>query len=745
VSGVCSVSKKYSRQEAISSLHPAIRKPVADILETLHGEGHRFEVFEAWRTPHLQQKYYSKGRNRAGKIVNKSKVVTYARPWRSFHQYGLAVDLVLKTSRGWSWNDRGANAKKWKRMHEVAKEHGMVPLKFEKPHIQIDTVSKSSELYVGKYPSGGDDKWAQKLRDEIVSWSGSPAAPPLPDMPIDRPPVADVPGGAERETSSAPPILTGQQAYPQIIEKIFEVEGGYVNHPSDPGGPTNMGITLATLSAWRGKRVTARDVKNLSKKEAADIYEHNYFNKVNASVMPACVAMHVFNTAVLSGPKRGGQMVQKALNALGESVDVDGVIGPQTMGAIFDVDEAALADEHLNQFLGYLRRLSHWSKFGRGWTNRMNNIHSLASELAQTPPPPQPENAESGAPASASSANTQVTAYLFKGLFGDIFSDGLDDLADKLETSGIQASVHHRSERARIEDEIRNRHRQGTLGSVVLIGHSLGANAALRISNNLAGENIDIAYLATLDPTISKPVGAALKADNFRSRDIRDKPIPGANEIARDDLSHIELDNDVRVHQHILSVCSDLKTAGAQTNQETVMSDNDQTRSGAGGLGSRATNNPELDALVTALMARLGGGSSGGVDISDGIDRSEILDVIRIISGRKNIGDDNASEDANNPMTPINSLFGNGPISRFLNGKKTTIGIFGLLGTYILPILFPQAAPLVALFNGMGIENVVTEQGNEGSQLLTGIFSAFAAWGGLGKLEKWTRRLERGR
>lgn len=737
------MSKKYSRQEAISSLHPAIRKPVADILDTLHAEGHKFEVFEAWRTPHLQQKYYSKGRNRAGRIVNKSKVVTYAKPWRSFHQYGLAVDLVLKTSRGWSWNDKGANAKKWKRMHEVARDHGMVPLKFEKPHIQIDTVAKSSELYAGKYPVGGDDKWVQKLRDEIMEWSGSPAAPPLPDMPIDRPPIAEVPGGSERGEPSSSPVLTGQQAYPQIIERIFEVEGGYVNHRNDPGGPTNMGITLATLRAWRGKRVTARDVKNLSKGEAADIYERNYFNKVNAGVMPACVAMHVFNTAVLSGPKRGGEMVQKALNALGERVEVDGVIGPQTLSAIFSVDEAALAEEHNNQFLGYLKRLKHWSTFGRGWTNRMNKIHSLAVELAQTPPPPTQEFEKEGRTSGSGNMNA-VSVYLFKGLLGDVFSNGLTDLADKLETIGISAHVHHHNDRSKVENEIRSKHQQGQLGELVLIGHSLGANTALRISNALAKDDIAVDYLATLDPTITRSIGEASKADNFRSRDIRDKPIPGATEYPRDDLSHIQLDNDQKIHEHIISACNALKQADTNTNEENPMSDSDQTRSGAGGVGSSPTDNtPEIDALIAALLGRATSGSSNQLDLSDGIDRSEILEVIRIISGRKSLTPTEDGDDPNNPMTPVNSLFGDGPISRFLNGKKTAIGIFGLLGTYVLPILFPQAAPLVALFNGLGIENVVTENGKEGSQLLTGIFSAFAAWGGLGKLEKWTRRLER--
>jgi lysozyme family protein len=60
---------------------------------------------------------------------------------------------------------------------------------------------------------------------------------------------------------------------PQIQSYILASEGGYVDHKDDPGGATNMGITFNTLKAWRGKPVTKQDVRNLTKKEALDIYE----------------------------------------------------------------------------------------------------------------------------------------------------------------------------------------------------------------------------------------------------------------------------------------------------------------------------------------------------------------------------------------------------------------------------------------------------------------------------------------
>ena len=73
----------------------------------------------------------------------------------------------------------------------------------------------------------------------------------------------------------------------QIQNWILASEGGYVDHPSDPGGATNMGITHRTLAAWRGKPVTKQDVRNLTRVEALEIYKAQYWRTSGADRMPA--------------------------------------------------------------------------------------------------------------------------------------------------------------------------------------------------------------------------------------------------------------------------------------------------------------------------------------------------------------------------------------------------------------------------------------------------------------------------
>lgn len=679
------MTDRLSRQTSIATLHPAIRKPVADILAHLHREGLPFEVFEAWRTPDLQQQYHLKGRDRFGNTVDKASVITHARPWQSFHQYGLAVDLVLKTGKVWSWDDKGTNAAKWQRMHEVARKHGMVPLAFEKPHIQIASVASSRQLQKGQYPAGGDDAWAGKLKSEIALWSGTPAAPPLPDETIERPALGK--SGSLKPEHRTTRIHTGEEAYARIIAKIFELEGGYSDHPADPGGPTNMGITLKTLEDWRGKKLSTTDVRQLTQSEAAEIYRLRYFDKTRCGQMPAPVALHVFNTAVMSGPIRAGEIIQRALNSLDMPVEIDGLIGPKTLEAILAAPQSDLSQAHHDVYLSYLEGLPHWQTFGKGWSNRMKKIETLAHQLAN-----RTERQESPVeePTRMSQENSRagVRVYLIKGLLGDIFSTGLDRLGEKLKAQGHEASVHHWNDRKQIEADILETGDRGISPKRVLIGHSLGANTALRLVKSLSARGVRVDYLATLDATINRRADGAEMADNFRSNDIRDRPVGGARETIRADLNHIQIDKDDRIHRQIIANCDALIAAMPDTRQAPV---------------------PD-----------------------DGESHDEIMDVLSILA---QIGFPAQTSNVAT-LTPINALLGNGKLGRFLDGKKTLIGGVGLLATQVLPVLFPQTAPLLSLLEGIGLQDAIADP-QAGTKVLTSLFAALTAWGSLGKLEKW--------
>lgn len=171
------MSNPHARNNDLNLLHPVVREAVIKVEKSLNDEGIPFKVFEAFRFPERQADLFAKGRTKPGKIV------THAKPWHSYHQYGLAVDFVLFEDGKWSWDDNTSEKKKWwKRLHELGKKHGLSPLDFEAPHLQISGTS-SNALSQGHYPTGGDDQWAEHLAAVIIGWDGDPPAPPSPDVP----------------------------------------------------------------------------------------------------------------------------------------------------------------------------------------------------------------------------------------------------------------------------------------------------------------------------------------------------------------------------------------------------------------------------------------------------------------------------------------------------------------------------------------------------------------------------------
>ncbi|PYE93018.1 flagellum-specific peptidoglycan hydrolase FlgJ [Rhizobium sp. PP-F2F-G38] len=131
-----------------------------------------FRIFETYRSPERQQSLYAQGRTAPGKRVTK------APPWTSYHQYGLAVDVVLFFDGKWSWDTSGSHRSHWERLHEIARAHGMEPLSWELPHLQYAGTTMA-KLRAGDYPPFGDDQWAENLSSATESWANrQPSAPP---------------------------------------------------------------------------------------------------------------------------------------------------------------------------------------------------------------------------------------------------------------------------------------------------------------------------------------------------------------------------------------------------------------------------------------------------------------------------------------------------------------------------------------------------------------------------------------
>ena len=158
--------------------------------------------------------------------------------------------------------------------------------------------------------------------------------------------------------------------FDQAFTKLLGHEGGYVNHPNDPGGETNWGVTKAVARDF-GYMGAMRD---MPRDTAKRIYRVKYWDAVKADEMPAAVRYPLFDAAVNSGVGQAARWLQRALG-----VADDGKIGAITIAKAKQSDGVAVATAMLGQRLQFMTNLSTWPAFGKGWARR---IASLMQEAA---------------------------------------------------------------------------------------------------------------------------------------------------------------------------------------------------------------------------------------------------------------------------------------------------------------------------------------------------------------------------
>lgn len=154
------------------------------------------------------------------------------------------------------------------------------------------------------------------------------------------------------------------------LDHVLLFEGGYVNHPSDPGGETNMGIS---------KRSYPREnIKGMTRDRAAQIYRNDFWAPVRGDDLPSGLDLVAFDPAVNSGVSRGAKWLQSALG-----VTADGKIGPATVAAARAADVQATIDGACDLRLSWLRTLPTWKTFGKGWSRRVESIRDTAKAMAE--------------------------------------------------------------------------------------------------------------------------------------------------------------------------------------------------------------------------------------------------------------------------------------------------------------------------------------------------------------------------
>lgn len=205
--------------------------------------------------------------------------------------------------------------------------------------------------------------------------------------------------------------------FDRSLEKVLKLEGGFINHPKDPGGATMKGVTQAVYDTYR-KSVGAgrQSVRCISDDELRAIYRGRYWNLIKGDSLPAGVGYVVFDGAVNSGPAQAVKWLQRALG-----LDrVDGLIGPQTLEAVAAVaDHDALISKILKLRDAFLRALKTWKTFGAGWTKRLRQVLAVGQAWARGSVGPEVVHDPAGAAkAYATDAKAAPSAALADAVTG---------------------------------------------------------------------------------------------------------------------------------------------------------------------------------------------------------------------------------------------------------------------------------------------------------------------------------------
>lgn len=169
-----------------------------------------------------------------------------------------------------------------------------------------------------------------------------------------------------------------KESFGRALTELYLHEGGFVDHPKDPGGATNRGITKTRLESEYGRPVSIDELKALPVSESDRIYRQCYWDKVRADELPAGLDYAVFDMAVNSGPYAAAKTLQKVLGEVR-----DGIIGRQTIAAAKTVPVMQVIADFNAERLKMLTTLDTWKTFGKGWTRRVLEVTQTATLMAE--------------------------------------------------------------------------------------------------------------------------------------------------------------------------------------------------------------------------------------------------------------------------------------------------------------------------------------------------------------------------
>jgi lysozyme family protein len=161
------------------------------------------------------------------------------------------------------------------------------------------------------------------------------------------------------------------------LQHVLKSEGGWSDHPADPGGATMRGVTLETYRRYKmNPHITKDQLRRITDEEVADIYKVGYWDKCRCYDLPSGIDFLVFDMAVNAGVGRSSKLLQETVG-----VSADGVIGPITIAAANAADTELLIERFSQLKEAFYRSLPTFGTFGNGWLNRVVSTKAFAQSL----------------------------------------------------------------------------------------------------------------------------------------------------------------------------------------------------------------------------------------------------------------------------------------------------------------------------------------------------------------------------
>lgn len=167
-----------------------------------------------------------------------------------------------------------------------------------------------------------------------------------------------------------------KQNFQTSLLLVLKSEGNFINHPRDPGGMTNLGVTRNVWREWVNRDVDEAEMRSLTPELVTPLYKARYWDSCKCDDLPRGVDYAVFDAAVNMGPGRAAKLLQAALG-----VTADGAIGRATIAAATAADPVELLEAFSLGKEAFYQSLPTFSTFGKGWLNRVAHVQAAAEGM----------------------------------------------------------------------------------------------------------------------------------------------------------------------------------------------------------------------------------------------------------------------------------------------------------------------------------------------------------------------------